>query len=81
MKDAIAIAKSFAKVRKGVEKRKACKSCRRAGMKTLRISCASCRAEHAKALATAVKKLDALIAGKDTLPISATVKEYADSLR
>jgi hypothetical protein len=81
LKDAIAIEKKLAKILRGLEKRKPCKSCDRKGLESLNAECNTCRRESKSAIAKAVAKLDALIEGKESLPIAATVKQHADMWR
>ena len=81
LKNAIQIASRFNKIKKGIEKLKGCKSCKRRGLKTLQPSCKFCRVAHKTSLSKAVAKLEALIAENDALPISKTVSAYVDELR
>lgn len=81
LRDAIAIEKKLAKIVRSMEKREPCKACDRKGHESLNSGCATCREEAKSAIKKALKKLDALIEGKESLPIAATVKRYADTWR
>ncbi len=81
LKDAIKIAKKFAAARKRLERCKCCKPCKRTeGLRTIRLGCATCRADNKVALKRAKKKLAKLVEGKDQLPIAKTIQSYLNSL-
>ena len=80
LKRSLAAAKSFTKVVRGLEKRKGCKACKKRGMKTLQISCPTCRAENKAAISKARKKLDALLEEVGSLPIAKTIRAFSATL-
>jgi hypothetical protein len=80
-KDALAIEKKLAKIVRGMEKRKPCKRCKRKGLDGLSPGCRDCRKESKSAIEKMLKKLDALVEGKEGLPIAKAVERYAATWR
>ena len=80
-KDALAIEKKLAKIVRSMEKRKPCKGCKRKGLDGLNAGCSTCRTASKAVIEKTLKKLDALIEGKEHLSISKAVERYAASWR
>ncbi len=81
LKASIAVEKTFDKIVRSLEKRAPCKACKRMGHEGLNVDCAACREASASGIRRAIKKLDALVAENEALPIAATVKQYAERWR
>jgi hypothetical protein len=74
LKRSLAVEKSLGKIAKSLDKLKGCKACKREGIKNFRASCQECRAQQKGKLASAVKKLEALLEDADGLPIAGAVE-------
>lgn len=77
LKDAIAIEKRLAKAQRKLSKLKACKGCRRQGIRKFATGCPTCRADHERTIAKMVASLHALAAKHETLPITKALRAFA----
>jgi len=81
LKDAKRIARRFASYKKRLERCDSCDACRRGeGLRTIRLSCATCRKENERAVESTKKRLAKLIEGKEHLPVAKTVRAYVEAL-
>jgi hypothetical protein len=81
LKDAVAIEKKFHKAVRSLERRAPCEACEKKGLDGVNRECSACRDLAKSSIKKALKKLDAMIEGKESLPIAQTVKRYADLWR
>ncbi len=75
LKAAIAVQKKLDKILRGLEKRKPCKTCKRAGHEGVNLDCPACRKDNASAIEKAVEKLEKLAEEADGLPIAQAVQD------
>lgn len=80
IKEAIKAAAGLAKIQGMLADLDACKSCKQSGSRDFRHTCAGCRAEHAGEVAQARSALGKYLKRWPDLPITDTIKGYADEL-
>ena len=76
LKNALHVHKAFDQIVGRLEKRKACKECRRAGQRRVRNDCAACRKANKKAFETAEKSLRNLMEKYPDCPVTQRVAAY-----
>ena len=80
LKDSIAVARKFAKLKKRLDRLPSCKACKRRHLKGLQLSCPSCRNANRKSLAKVRKGVERLVADHPKLPITATLEAWLGQL-
>lgn len=66
---------------KSLERLKSCENCMRSGTKTFKPGCSSCKEVNQKKIADISAKLEALIEGKDSLPIAKKIRDAITGIK
>ncbi|MGE4158006.1 MAG: TlpA family protein disulfide reductase [Planctomycetota bacterium] len=81
LKAAIKLDNESKSLLKSLERLKSCETCMRSGAKVFKSGCASCKEVNQKKIVDTCTKLEALIEGKDDLPIAKRIRDSISGFR
>ncbi|MHC4780923.1 MAG: hypothetical protein ACYTFG_20315 [Planctomycetota bacterium] len=80
LRTATEMEKKFVKIRKSLERLAPCKDCKRKRIKSMSPACPTCRSQYGPVLAKLKQQLTGLADTNPDLPISKTIREFAQGL-
>ncbi|MGE4158005.1 MAG: hypothetical protein AB7F75_02785 [Planctomycetota bacterium] len=81
LKSAIKLENESKAILKSLERMKSCENCMRSGTKIFKPDCSTCKAANQKKISEASAKLEAMVAGKDNLPISKKILDAISAIK